>query len=112
MGRAPWGTRQPVGMVLTLGHIQLAGAAAGPGSGAGVVPGTRGSRVAPLPRDRDKGHLSSPWRGAGLVLTLAVGLARHRDGTGAGTAPSIPPHAELGAGSGGSALIAAAQRRI
>lgn len=68
MGRALWGTRQPVGMVLTLGHIQPTGAAVGPGTrvGWGGVSTVCGSRVAPLPRDRDTGYFSPTWGGSGL----------------------------------------------
>lgn len=47
--------------------------------------------------------------GADTSIGVSTGAARHQDGTGAGTAPSIPPHAELWAGAGSSALIAAAQ---
>lgn len=68
MGRALWGSRQRVGMALTLGHIQPTEAAVETGSGAGRggVSTVCGSRVAPLPRDRDTGHLSPTWGGSGL----------------------------------------------
>lgn len=65
----------------TVGHLAACEDGACTGShpaqwSQGVVPTSCGSRVAALPWDRDKGHLSPPgWlRAGGLGLTLAVGL--------------------------------------
>lgn len=49
------------------------------------------------------------WMALELAVGLAVGLADTGTGSGAGAAPSIPPRAELWAGTGSSALITAAQ---
>lgn len=49
------------------GHIHIPlGLQWGRGAEQGVVPTACGSRVAPLPRDRDKGHLRPLWGGSGL----------------------------------------------
>lgn len=93
----------------TVGHLAACEDGACTGShpaqwGQGVVPTSCGSRVAALPWDRDKGHLSPPGWSAGADTGSGADA-----GSGAGTAPFINPHAELWAGSGSSALIVAAQ---
>lgn len=82
MGRALWGSRQPVGMALTLGHIQPTEAAVGTGSGAGRggmgwgvhrVWFQSGSTAPGQGDGTPQPHLG--WlRAGGLVLTLALGL--------------------------------------